>query len=132
MNSDAPASWFDPNATTFGDRLTGAREGAGMTQAQLAKRLGVKKKTLDGWENDLADPRANHLSILAGLLNVSLLWLMSGEGDGPGDPAEAEMPEGAAELFNEIRDISAQMTRAASRLARAERRLQTLIKGQDA
>ena len=103
-----------------------------MTQGQLAKRLGVKKKTLDGWENDLADPRANHLSILAGLLNVSLLWLMSGEGDGPGDPAEVEILEGAAEILGEIREISAQMTRAAARLARAERRLKALLKGQDA
>ncbi|MEB8387275.1 helix-turn-helix transcriptional regulator [Rhodobacteraceae bacterium KMM 6894] len=132
MTVDAPTDWFDPDVTTFGDRLTGARERAGMTQSQLAKRLGVKKKTLDGWENDLSDPRANHLSILAGLLNVSLLWLMSGEGEGPGDPALSEMPEGAAEILGEIRDISALMVRAAARLARAERRLKVLVKGQDA
>lgn len=132
MTADAPAGWFDPETTTFGDRLTGARERADMTQGQLAKRLGVKKKTLEGWENDMADPRASHLSMLAGLLNVSLLWLMSGEGDGPGDPAEAEMPEGAAELLGEIREISAQLTRAAARLGRAERRLKTLMKGQNA
>ena len=33
--------WFGPDAATFGDRVAGAREAAGMTQAQLARRLGV-------------------------------------------------------------------------------------------
>ena len=54
-----------------------------MSQSKLAKRLGVKLKTLKGWENDVSEPRANKLSMMAGMLNVSLLWLLSGEGDGP-------------------------------------------------
>lgn len=131
MNADAPASWFDPETTTFGDRLAGAREQAGMTQAQLAKRLGVKKKTLDVWENDLADPRANHLSILAGLLNVSLLWLMTGEGDGPTGPDDETLPRGAAELLAEMRELSGQITRAGARLGQVERQLQALMKAPD-
>jgi DNA-binding XRE family transcriptional regulator len=46
--------WFSEDTSTFGDRLAGAREAAGMTQAQLAKRLGVKLTTMQSWEEDLS------------------------------------------------------------------------------
>ena len=60
--------WYGPDAATFGDRVAAARDAAGMTQAVLARRLGVRLATLRGWENDLSEPRANRLSMLAGLL----------------------------------------------------------------
>ena len=50
--------WYGPDAATFGDRMAGAREQAGMSQAQLARRLGVKKGTIVAWEEDRSDPRA--------------------------------------------------------------------------
>lgn len=46
MTAETQNDWFDPDATTFGDRLAGAREAAGMTQKEMAQRLGVKLKTL--------------------------------------------------------------------------------------
>lgn len=133
MTADTPAQWFDPEATTFGDRLAGARELAGMTQAQLAKRLGVKKKTMDDWENDLRDPRAMRLSMLAGLLNVSLRWLLTGEGEGPGEPGVAtSYTRGSHQLLDEMRAISADMRLNAERLARVEEELHGLLKIDDA
>ena len=36
--------WYSEDAATFGDRVAGAREQAGMTQKQLAKRLGVRDR----------------------------------------------------------------------------------------
>ena len=51
--------WYSPEASTFGDRVAGARDQAGMTQQQLAKRLGIRLATLRAWENDLSEPRAN-------------------------------------------------------------------------
>ena len=33
MNEQTNDGWFDPEATTFGDRVAGAREQANMTQA---------------------------------------------------------------------------------------------------
>ncbi|WP_113913197.1 helix-turn-helix domain-containing protein [Roseovarius dicentrarchi] len=133
MSVDTPDEWFDPEATTFGDRLAGARELAGMTQAELAKRLGVKKKTMDDWENDVRDPRAMRLSMLAGLLNVSLLWLLTGEGDGPGDPGIANSyVRGGRQLMDEIRDISEQMRLASERLARVQEELHEILRDDDA
>jgi len=128
MTEQTPADWFDPSETTFGDRLTGAREGAGMTQGALAKRLGVKKKTLEQWENDHSEPRASSLSMLAGLLNVSLLWLLTGEGDGPSGPAGPELSMNANRLMGELREIGAQLILASERLSRAESELARLLR----
>lgn len=132
MTADT-STWFDPKATTFGDRLAGARELAGMTQAELARRLGVKNKTMIDWENDVRDPRAMRLSMLAGLLNVSLLWLLTGEGEGPGEPGVAtSYVRDSHQLLDEIRAISAQMKLNADRLARVEEELHDLLRVDDA
>jgi transcriptional regulator with XRE-family HTH domain len=129
MDSDSPDRWFDPEATTFGDRVAGAREQAGMSQGDLAKRLGVKLKTLRAWENDLSEPRANKLSMMAGLLNVSLLWLLSGEGDGPGSPEEeGELSTDVNEMLTEIREIRASLTQYTDRLGRLEKNLRAKLK----
>ena len=78
---------YENDYATFGDRLAAARDIIGYTQGQLAKRLGVKKATIANWEDDRSEPRANRLQMLSGMLNVSLVWLMTGEGDGPGGDA---------------------------------------------
>jgi transcriptional regulator with XRE-family HTH domain len=133
MISETDGKWFDPEVTTFGDRLAGAREIAGMTQGQLAKRLGVKKKTMEDWENDIRDPRAMRLSMLTGLLNVSLLWLLTGEGDGPGDLGDAtSYVRGSHQLLDEIRTMASQMRLNAERLERVEEELHALLKDSDA
>ncbi|WP_397544716.1 helix-turn-helix domain-containing protein [Roseovarius salis] len=129
MNAQTEEGWYDPDATTFGDRLAGAREQSGMSQSELAKRLGVKLKTLKGWENDLSEPRANKLSMMAGMLNVSLLWLLSGEGQGPESPGDAgELSPDVTELLTEIRDIRAQLALSADRLGRLEKALRSKLK----
>jgi transcriptional regulator with XRE-family HTH domain len=133
MTPESPSEWFDPEATTFGDRLAGARELAAMTQAELAKRLGVKEKTMADWEDDVCDPRANRLAMLAGLLNVSLQWLLTGEGDGPGESGVAtSYTRGAHQLLDEIREISAQMLLNGERLSRVEEELHDLLKIENA
>ena len=70
------SDWYGPDMATFGDRLAAAREHAAMSQSDMAKRLGVKVSTLRKWEQDLSEPRANRLSMMAGLLNVSIMWLL--------------------------------------------------------
>lgn len=129
MTDQTDTGWYDPDATTFGDRLAGAREQAGMSQIDLAKRLGVKLKTLKGWENDLSEPRANKLSMMAGMLNVSLLWLLSGEGHGPEAPSDAgSLSPDVTELLTEIRDIRAQLALSSDRLGRLEKALRAKLK----
>lgn len=129
MNAQTKDGWYDPNATTFGDRVAGAREQAGMSQADLAKRLGVKLKTLKAWEEDLSEPRANKLSMMAGLLNVSLLWLLSGEGPGLEGPGDAvELSPDMNDILTEIRDIRAQVALSTDRLGKLEKTLRAQLR----
>lgn len=121
------SEWFDPKETTFGDRLAGARELSGMDQAQLARRLGVKEKTLEKWENDHSEPRANRLSMLAGLLNVSILWLLTGEGEGPAVSATRETGRDLGEVLAEIQALNGVMSACGDRLNRLERRVQAAL-----
>ena len=128
MTAQLKEDWYDPAATTFGDRLAGAREQAGMSQSDLAKRLGVKLTTLKSWEDDFNEPRANKLQMLAGILNVSLSWLLTGEGDGIDAPDDVlETPGDVQDLLLEIRDIRAQLSRSSDRLGRLEKALRTRL-----
>ena len=120
--------WYGPEAATFGDRLAAARESAGMTQSALAKRLGVKLKSLQGWEQDLSEPRANKLSTLAGLLNVTMQWLMSGEGDGLTQPEEEAISPDVNAVLTEIRAMRTQLRNDSDRLGRLEKKLRQLLK----
>ncbi len=126
---DESDNWYGPETATFGDRVAAAREAAGMSQAQLAKRLGVRLATLRGWEDDLSEPRANRLSMMAGLLNVSMTWLMNGQGQGLSAPEDtAALPETAKELLVELRDMRADMVARAEQMARFEKKLRAAIK----
>ncbi|MEX3014971.1 multiprotein-bridging factor 1 family protein [Gymnodinialimonas hymeniacidonis] len=122
--------WFDAETTTFGDRVTGAREAAGLGQAELAKRLGVKVKTVRGWENDQNEPRANKLSMLAGILGVSMMWLLSGQGEGLESPEETQpVDEDMERLLLDIRQMRQEQTHLAERMGRLEKRLRAALAG---
>ncbi|MBE1294936.1 helix-turn-helix domain-containing protein [Phycobacter azelaicus] len=126
--ADETTDWFGPEAATFGDRVAAAREAAGMNQSQLARRLGVKKSTLMGWEQDLSEPRANKLSMMAGLLNVSMSWLLTGEGDGMPEPGDLELETGDfSSVLSELRDLRADLRASSERAARLEKKLRTLL-----
>ncbi len=120
--ASAAPKWGDDHAT-FGDRLAAAREALGLSPEQLAWRLGVRRSTIATWEDDRAEPRANRMQMLAGILNVSLVWLMTGEGEGPGGaPAPA-----AGELIAELELLKAEQERLAQRFARFETRLRAAL-----
>ncbi|MGB5865755.1 MAG: helix-turn-helix transcriptional regulator [Sulfitobacter sp.] len=120
--------WYGPDVATFGDRVAAAREVAGMTQAVLSRRLGVRIATLRAWENDLSEPRANRLSILAGLLNVSMMWLINGEGEGLNGVEGAKvLPADAAELLSEMRALRMEITQSAQHVGQLEKRLRAML-----
>jgi len=72
-----------PDGDTLGGRLSRARDAAGLSAAQLARRIGVHSATVQGWESDRSQPRANRLSMVAGVLGTSLSWLLHGIGTAP-------------------------------------------------
>lgn len=139
MDYAEEAHWEDPmttedydwgdDASTFGDRLARAREAAGMDQNQLARRLGVKLSTVRNWEDDRSEPRANRLQMLTGMLGVSIVWLLTGEGDGgPGEESDTLTSDpDAASLLRELRELRLAQNKLAERAGLIEKRLRVLV-----
>jgi transcriptional regulator with XRE-family HTH domain len=70
---------------TLGGRIWRARDATGLSTKELASKLGVRSDTISSWERDRAEPRANRLFMLAGVLGVTPAWLMAGIGRAPDD-----------------------------------------------
>lgn len=120
--------WFSADNSTFGDRLAGAREAAGMSRGDLARRLGVKVGTVEKWEDDLSEPRANRLQMLSGILGVSLAWLLTAQGEGVDPPAiEDGAGADAAALLADLRHLKADLQRMTERTAVMEKRLRHIL-----
>lgn len=124
--------WFSEEIATFGDRLAGAREALGISQEDMARRLGIKLKTVVAWENDWSEPRANKLQMVAGLLNVSIRWLLTGEGTGPEDPDLIDVEGDLNQILLDLRQIRHEHSRLGEQMGRLEKRLRkTLSKEED-
>ncbi len=104
---------------TIGGRITRARSALGLSSAQLARRLGIRTATLHHWESDRAEPRANRLMMLAGVLAVSPTWLLTGQGSAPGDEDDTQLRLLKSELSRLRED-------AASLVERLDRTLERL------
>ena len=116
--------WYGPDKATFGDRLVAAREKSNLSQQDLAKRLGVKSSTIKSWENDNSEPLANSLSMLAGLLNVSITWLISAEGSGVEAPKKMdEMPDDLHEPLKELTALRLNLLKNVDRINNIEKKL---------
>jgi transcriptional regulator with XRE-family HTH domain len=121
--------WYGPETATFGDRLSAAIEKSGMTQKLVAKRLGIKLLTLKSWEQDISEPRANRLSMLAGLLGVSVMWLLHGEGDGvEHSDKETQVPPEINDILFEIRAVQTGLLSSTDKLAKLEKQLRSRLK----
>lgn len=75
----------ETDSDTLGGRISRARDALNLTTSQLARRLGVKSETVAAWESDRSEPRANRLTMLAGVMGVSPTWLLNGIGEAPVD-----------------------------------------------
>ncbi|MEO1775254.1 MAG: helix-turn-helix transcriptional regulator [Pseudomonadota bacterium] len=116
---------FSDRAATFGDRMALAREAQGLTQAQLARQLGLRVDSVRNWEADRAEPRANRLQMLAAFLNVSIVWLLTGQGEGAPsfEPGEVEDAGEMGAILAELRALRLKQARLAEDMGRLEKRL---------
>ena len=106
-----------PDDDTRGGRLTRAREARALTTRDLAWKLGVRQSTVTKWESDRSVPSSHRLSILAGLLDVSLSWLLHGVGTGPLETDEEDQPA----MAEHVRSLIELQTRTADLLKRIEK-----------
>lgn len=130
MADELHDNWYEDGVATFGDRLEAAREAAGLSGEELAQVLGVRDTTIEEWEADAWEPRANRMQMLAGMLNVSLTWLMTGKGDGLPAPAAISSNSAASDTARplnpalaEIVQLREQMEVIAQKLRHAEKLL---------
>ena len=65
---------------TFGRTIAELRKAKGMTQAELADKLGITDKAVSKWERDLSYPDTSLLPQLAAIFGVSVDELMRYEG----------------------------------------------------
>jgi transcriptional regulator with XRE-family HTH domain len=63
----------------FGGRLYTLREEAGLTQAQVAEKLGISHRAYAFWEREPTAVRAEQLTILADLFGVTADFLIGRE-----------------------------------------------------
>ena len=81
---------------TLGMMIAELRKGKGLTQLELAEKMGVTDKAVSKWERDLSCPDINSLPNLADILGVSVDELMQIK-------KEAEMPkQSVKEIVNLI------------------------------
>lgn len=69
--------------SSFPKRVAAARQSIGMTQAELAKAVGVVQRQIAAYEGAEARPREKVLVNLAGALGTTVAWLTTGQGEGP-------------------------------------------------
>jgi transcriptional regulator with XRE-family HTH domain len=73
------------------ERLRLAREQAGLSQGQVAKRLNMSRPTISEIEAGRRRVDADELRELSKLYEVSVDWLVSEQGDSPAEDAKVQL-----------------------------------------
>ncbi len=120
-----PIDHFETTAPTFGGRLQAARNAKGLSIARLGEKLGVEAAKVEIWESDKDAPRSNRIQMLSGLLNVSIVWLLTGESNGTTHVAETHArPTIINDTLGEIAQLKTTLLDAYDKLESLEQRLQ--------
>lgn len=107
---------------TLGGRISFARETIGLSAEEAAERLGVLPASWSAWECDRDVPRANRLTMMAGILGVSPSWLLTGRGSGPMEAPETSQAALQQELHAASADVEALNRRLRTIASRLENR----------
>jgi transcriptional regulator with XRE-family HTH domain len=127
--AETATDWYSDDIATLGDRLEAAREAAHMSIEDLSERVGVQQILLEGWEQDMSEPSTTFLPRLAGILNVSLTWLLIGEGEGLDAPVGADAaPQDMTPLLAELRSLRINMRQQSDQLGKLEKKLRKALK----
>lgn len=112
-----------PDADTLGGRLSRTRESKGISIATVARRVGVKPKTVQEWESDRSEPSVEHLALIERVLDVNLVWLLHGVGEAPADDIGPDPLLAIAAQMEKLQKMHADTGQIIERLQRELRRL---------
>lgn len=77
---------------TFGEKLQGLRQRAGMSQDALAEKLNVSRQAVSRWERDETMPETEKVVALANLFGVSTDYLLRDQPEQQAEPRQTEPP----------------------------------------
>lgn len=113
---------------TPGSRIKRTRTQLGLSLQQLADRVGVTRKSLENWENDRSEPRGVKVMKLAGVLQVPMIWLLTGDNPPAQDPKPATLE--TARIVQKLnravamqRDLAALLIEVSADVTRLQREL---------
>ncbi|MFJ6615473.1 helix-turn-helix domain-containing protein [Streptomyces sp. NPDC091289] len=87
LRRTAPPPWAISRRQLLGRRIAYYRRKAGLSQDQLADRIGMERRTIQRYEAGSRDPRYTDLLLIADALNVPLADLVRREDPpAPGSP----------------------------------------------
>lgn len=89
---------------SFATRLKQARENAGFTQLELAKKLGVTKSAIGNYENGVSSPKDVVLLQIFDVLNVEPNFLFQ-DSFNPDNKNDNEMSDTELYLVNKFRSL---------------------------
>lgn len=117
--------------TTMGERIKELRKASGMTQTELAEKMGVTKGTVSTWETNSRTPSFNTLNQLCELFDKSMGYV-TGQSDIPGH--SRIMEEEAVDLAQS--EVEEELTEYALKFARLDefgrRAVQSVIREEEA
>lgn len=101
-------------ARSIGERIRQARKSRGISQHDLALKVGVTQPAIANWESGVHDPRRITLAKLADALEAPLDWLAAGDRSA----RESDKHAAAAYIRRPVRHVPVISLRAAALLAR--------------
>lgn len=102
-------------------RIRETRRALGLTQDELARRVGVSRSAIAQWETDRTGQVRANLARVAAVLGVSVGYLLTGEADGA--MAETADERALLNLYRDIREPGrADLLRVARRMVALQNR----------
>ena len=87
----------------FGEKLSSLRKQRGMTQVELAEKLGISRQAVSRWERGTAEPSTENLICIGRLFDVSVDDLMDKNSDPQNVPTEQlAVKEQKNETYHEL------------------------------
>ncbi|GAB0116911.1 hypothetical protein Acid7E03_09830 [Acidisoma sp. 7E03] len=102
-------------------RIRDIRRSLGLTQDELASRIGVSRSAIAQWETDRTGQVRSNLARVAAVLGVSVGYLLTGEHAGADMGAETADERALLNLYRQIQDGGrAELLRQARRILAAQ------------